>query len=64
MSTTEDRSSDASGTANVGSVDTKLEVIVIPVSDVGHADGRADGKPAGVSGTVRNYCSQEPSATR
>jgi len=37
MSTTEDRSSDASGTASVGSVDTKLEVIVIPVSDVDRA---------------------------
>ena len=37
MSTTEDRSSDANGTASVGSVDTKLEVIVIPVSDVDRA---------------------------
>ena len=34
MSTTEDRSSDASGTASVGRVDMKLEVVVIPVSDV------------------------------
>jgi len=39
MSTTEDRSSDANGTASVGSVDTKLEVIVIPVSDVDRAKG-------------------------
>jgi len=37
MSTTEDRSSDENGTARVGSVDTKLEVIVIPVSDVDRA---------------------------
>jgi catechol 2,3-dioxygenase-like lactoylglutathione lyase family enzyme len=37
MSTTEDRSSDASGTAGTGSADTKLEVIVIPVSDVDRA---------------------------
>jgi catechol 2,3-dioxygenase-like lactoylglutathione lyase family enzyme len=37
MTTTEDRSSDASGTASAGSVDTKLEVIVIPVSDVDRA---------------------------
>jgi catechol 2,3-dioxygenase-like lactoylglutathione lyase family enzyme len=34
MSTTEDRSSDASGTASVGTVDLKLEVVVIPVSDI------------------------------
>jgi catechol 2,3-dioxygenase-like lactoylglutathione lyase family enzyme len=34
MSTTEDRSSDMSGTAKV---DTKLEVVVIPVSDVDRA---------------------------
>jgi catechol 2,3-dioxygenase-like lactoylglutathione lyase family enzyme len=34
MSTTEDRSGDASGTATVGSVDMKLEVVTIPVSDV------------------------------
>ena len=37
MSTTEGRSSDVNGTASVGSVDTKLEVIVIPVSDVDRA---------------------------
>jgi catechol 2,3-dioxygenase-like lactoylglutathione lyase family enzyme len=37
MSTTEDRRSDANGTASAGSVDTKLEVIVIPVSDVDRA---------------------------
>jgi len=37
MSTTEDRSSDASGTANARSVETKLEVIVLPVSDVDRA---------------------------
>ena len=37
MSTTEDRSNDAGGTASAGSVDMKLEVIVIPVSDVDHA---------------------------
>ena len=37
MSRTEDRGSDASGTANAGSVDTNLEVIVIPVSDVDRA---------------------------
>jgi catechol 2,3-dioxygenase-like lactoylglutathione lyase family enzyme len=37
MSTTEDRSSDASGTASVGSVDMKLEVVTIPVSDVDRA---------------------------
>ena len=30
MTTTEDRSSDASRTARAGSVDTKLEVLVIP----------------------------------
>ena len=34
MTTTEDRSSDASGTA---SADTRLEVLVIPVSDVDRA---------------------------
>jgi len=34
MSTTEDRSSDANGTASGGSDDMKLEVIVLPVSDV------------------------------
>jgi catechol 2,3-dioxygenase-like lactoylglutathione lyase family enzyme len=37
MSRTEGRSSDVNGTASVGSVDTKLEVIVIPVSDVDRA---------------------------
>jgi catechol 2,3-dioxygenase-like lactoylglutathione lyase family enzyme len=37
MSTTEDRGSDASGTASVGSVDMKLEVVTIPVSDVDRA---------------------------
>jgi catechol 2,3-dioxygenase-like lactoylglutathione lyase family enzyme len=37
MSTTEDRSSDARGTAGVGSVDMKLEVVTIPVSDVDRA---------------------------
>ena len=36
MSTTEDRS-DASGTASVKIVDLKLEVVVIPVSDVDRA---------------------------
>jgi catechol 2,3-dioxygenase-like lactoylglutathione lyase family enzyme len=37
MSTTEDRSSDANGMANAGSVDMKLEVVTIPVSDVDRA---------------------------
>jgi catechol 2,3-dioxygenase-like lactoylglutathione lyase family enzyme len=37
MGTTGDRSSDASGTASVKNVDLKLEVVVIPVSDVGRA---------------------------
>src|SRR2546429_7662577 len=37
MSTTEDGSRDASGAANVKSVDLKLEVVVIPVSDVERA---------------------------
>jgi catechol 2,3-dioxygenase-like lactoylglutathione lyase family enzyme len=37
MSTTKDRSSDASGTANGGRVDKKLEVVVIPVSDAERA---------------------------
>jgi catechol 2,3-dioxygenase-like lactoylglutathione lyase family enzyme len=37
MSTTEDRSSDASGTASVGTADLKLEVVVIPVLDVDRA---------------------------
>jgi catechol 2,3-dioxygenase-like lactoylglutathione lyase family enzyme len=37
MSTTEDRSSDASGMASAGKTDMKLEVVVIPVSDVDRA---------------------------
>jgi catechol 2,3-dioxygenase-like lactoylglutathione lyase family enzyme len=37
MSTTEGHSSDAGGTASDGRVDTKLEAIVIPVSDVDRA---------------------------
>ena len=37
MSATEDRSGDVNGTASAGSVDTRLEVIVIPVSDVARA---------------------------
>jgi catechol 2,3-dioxygenase-like lactoylglutathione lyase family enzyme len=37
MSTTEDRSNDASGIASVGNVDMALEVIVIPVSDADRA---------------------------
>jgi len=37
MSATEDRSSNVNGTASVGNVDTKLEVIVIPVSDIDRA---------------------------
>jgi catechol 2,3-dioxygenase-like lactoylglutathione lyase family enzyme len=37
MSTTEDRSGDASGTARVGRVELKLEVVVIPVSDIDRA---------------------------
>jgi catechol 2,3-dioxygenase-like lactoylglutathione lyase family enzyme len=37
MSTTEDRSSDANGTASVGRDEMKLEVVVIPVSDVDRA---------------------------
>jgi catechol 2,3-dioxygenase-like lactoylglutathione lyase family enzyme len=55
MSTTEDRSSDASGTASVGSVDMKLEVVTIPVSDVDRATAfykkvgwRQDVTPPGV----------------
>jgi len=36
MSTTENRS-DANGTASAGNVDMKLEVVVIPVSDVDRA---------------------------
>src|SRR5262245_17167987 len=34
MSTTEPRSDDATGDASAGTVDLKLEVVVIPVSDV------------------------------
>jgi catechol 2,3-dioxygenase-like lactoylglutathione lyase family enzyme len=37
MSTMEQRSSDAGGTASVKSVDLKLEVVVIPVSDIDRA---------------------------
>jgi catechol 2,3-dioxygenase-like lactoylglutathione lyase family enzyme len=37
MSTTQDGSSDASGTANVKNVDLKFEVVVIPVSDADRA---------------------------
>lgn len=37
MSTTEDRSGDGSGTASVRSVDQKLEVVIIAVSDVDRA---------------------------
>ena len=37
MSASDDRSIDASGTASVGTVDLKLEVIVIPVLDVDRA---------------------------
>jgi catechol 2,3-dioxygenase-like lactoylglutathione lyase family enzyme len=37
MSTTEDQSREPGGTAGVGSVDMKLEVVVIPVSDVDRA---------------------------
>ena len=37
MSTTEVRSNDAGGVANAGNVDMKLEVVVIPVSDVDRA---------------------------
>jgi catechol 2,3-dioxygenase-like lactoylglutathione lyase family enzyme len=37
MSTTEDRRSDVGGTATVKNVDLKLEVVVIPVSDVDRA---------------------------
>jgi catechol 2,3-dioxygenase-like lactoylglutathione lyase family enzyme len=37
MSTTEERGSKASGTTNDGRVDTKLEVLVIPVLDVDRA---------------------------
>jgi catechol 2,3-dioxygenase-like lactoylglutathione lyase family enzyme len=37
MSTAEVRSNDASSAASVGKVDTKLEVVAIPVSDVDRA---------------------------
>ena len=37
MSTTEDRSASASAMPSTGSIDTKLEVLIIPVSDVGRA---------------------------
>jgi catechol 2,3-dioxygenase-like lactoylglutathione lyase family enzyme len=37
MSTTDVRSDDAGGTASVKDLDTKLEVMVVPVSDVGRA---------------------------
>jgi predicted enzyme related to lactoylglutathione lyase len=37
MSTIADRSSDAGGTASIGSLDMKVEVITIPVSDVERA---------------------------
>jgi hypothetical protein len=37
MSTTDDRSSDASVTTSVGTVDLRLEVVVIPVSDIDRA---------------------------
>jgi catechol 2,3-dioxygenase-like lactoylglutathione lyase family enzyme len=55
MSTTEDRSSDASGTASARNVDMKLEVVTIPVSDVDRAKEfyaslgwRLDATPPGV----------------
>jgi catechol 2,3-dioxygenase-like lactoylglutathione lyase family enzyme len=55
MSTTEDRSSDTSGTAGVGRDDMKLEVVTIPVSDVdrakefyGRLGWRLDVTPPGV----------------
>jgi catechol 2,3-dioxygenase-like lactoylglutathione lyase family enzyme len=37
MSTVEDRSSDDTGTAGVGSIDMRLEVVTIPVADVDRA---------------------------
>ena len=37
MSTTEDPSANANGMPSTGSVDTKLEVLIIPVSDAGRA---------------------------
>jgi catechol 2,3-dioxygenase-like lactoylglutathione lyase family enzyme len=55
MSRTEDRCSDASGTANAGSADRKLEVVTIPVSDAdsvnefyGRLGWRLDATPRGV----------------
>jgi catechol 2,3-dioxygenase-like lactoylglutathione lyase family enzyme len=55
MSTTEDPSSGASGTASVGRADVKLEVVTIPVSDVdrakefyGRLGWRLDDTPPGV----------------
>jgi catechol 2,3-dioxygenase-like lactoylglutathione lyase family enzyme len=56
MSTTDARSSDASGIASVGNADMKVEVIVIPVSDVDRANEfygslgwRRDVTPPGVT---------------
>jgi hypothetical protein len=46
MSSTEDRLRDAEGTAGAGSVDMKVEVVVIPVSDVDRGTcmaGKTDG---------------------
>jgi catechol 2,3-dioxygenase-like lactoylglutathione lyase family enzyme len=37
MSTTQDRSRDTGGTASAGTIDMKLEVVTIPVSDVDRA---------------------------
>ncbi|PWR14178.1 glyoxalase [Micromonospora sicca] len=55
MSTTDVRSSDASGTTSIKKVDMKLEVVVIPVSDVdrakefyGRLGWRLDQTPPGV----------------
>jgi catechol 2,3-dioxygenase-like lactoylglutathione lyase family enzyme len=55
MRTTEDRTSDAMGTASIGSVDMKLEVVTISVSDVDRAKEfyvrlgwRLDDTPPGV----------------
>ena len=53
MSTTEDRSSDASGTAAAWSVDTKLEVVVIPVSDVDRAKSSTAASGGGSTPTSR-----------
>jgi catechol 2,3-dioxygenase-like lactoylglutathione lyase family enzyme len=56
MTTAEDRSRDASGTASVQNVDMKLEVAVIPVSDVdrakefyGRLGWRLDRTPPGIT---------------